>query len=84
MQIQNTNTVVQGPGNRDFIHMYNVSDVVIYISYNGEPATVANSVPLFPGGVLHLNNDGSKQIFTKGVNAIHEGAGEKELRVQVA
>lgn len=73
---------VVNPGFCDFIHIYNNSDVTIYISYDGTAATTAAGMPILAGQTYQLNNDGSKQIFVKGVSAIHASSGSKEIRIQ--
>lgn len=69
-------------GVSDFIHIYNNSDVVIYAAYDGATATVAAGMPIDIGATLQLGNDGSKPIFTRGVSLIHNGVGNKEVRIQ--
>lgn len=70
-------------GNRDFLHVYNNSDVVMYVSYDGTPATVAGGFPLPVGAIMTLDNTGLRNIYTKRVTAIHGSAGaSKEVRVQ--
>lgn len=67
-------------GPRDFLHIYNVGDTEVFISYDGLDATVALGVPMQPGGNIQLNNDGAKPIFTRRVTAI--GQATWLLRIQ--
>ena len=67
-----------------FIHLYNVSDSNVYVCYDGSVATVATGVPLPPGGVMMLNNDGNKPIFVSDLSLITDGVGNKEVRIQGA
>jgi len=72
--------VANGPCN--FVHIYNNSDVTIYVAYDGANVTVAAGIPIEPGQTLHLDNDGNRQIFIRGVSLIHGGTGNKEIRIQ--
>lgn len=74
--------VVVTNGPCDFIHISNVSDTTVYVSYDGTLVTLAAGIPIAAGGTLHLNNDGQKPIFIRGVSAIHGGSGDKEIRIQ--
>lgn len=71
-------------GNRDFVHIQNVSTETIYFKYDGSATalTTANGMPVPPDGFLILNNDGSRNLFNKAIFAIHGGAGNQEIRVQ--
>lgn len=85
IQVTNVATKICDPGNRDFIHILNNSDVTIYFSYDGDAATVTTAlgIPIGPGQPLTLENTGPRQLFTKAVYAIHgAGAVNKEVRVQ--
>lgn len=83
VNVTTSSTLVAAAGNRDFLHIYNASDVTIYLCYDGTTAaTVAAGIPLAPEEYLNLDNDGSKPIFTKAVYAIHGGSGNKELRLE--
>jgi len=77
---------VAAAGNRDFVHLQNVSDTDIYVKYDGSAAalTTTNGLKIIPGGYLILNNDGSRNVFTQAVWAIHGGTGNKEVRIQGA
>ena len=77
-----TATQVVSAGHCDFIHIYNNSDTIVYISYDGNVATAAAGIPILAQQTFQLNNDGVKPIYTRGVTAIHSGSGAKELRVQ--
>jgi hypothetical protein len=84
INITTSATLIAAGGNRDFLHIYNNSDVIIYIGYDGGGAAVTTSlgVPLPPNDTLQLNNDGFRNIFNDAVYAIHGGSGNKEVRVQ--
>lgn len=82
VNVTTTAASIASAGNCNFIHIYNNSDTTIYVAYDGAVATVAAGFPLGVGAVLQLNNDGSKSLFTRGVSAIHNGSGNKEVRVQ--
>jgi hypothetical protein len=71
-------------GARNFVHLYNNSDTVIYLSYDGSTVevTTANGMPIVPGAYLLLDNSGPRNIHVRAVRAIHGGAGNKELRIQ--
>jgi hypothetical protein len=71
-------------GNRDFVHVYNNSDEVIYVRYDGSASalTTANGMPIPVAGWLILNNDGQRNLFNKAVWGIHGGTGNKEIRIQ--
>ncbi len=77
-------TLLAAAGNRDFLHIYNISDTVVYVSYDGDPTplTTANGFPIPPNGSLFLNADGHKQMFHHAVYVIHGTTGSKELRIQ--
>lgn len=80
-------TKICDAGNRDFIHVFNNSDVVIYVGYDGDPATplelaTTNGVPLLPNAMLVLDNVGPRNIYTHAVYAVHGGSGSKDVRVQ--
>lgn len=81
-----TTTVAEivSAGNRDFVHIQNVSDETIYFKYDGSATalTTSNGMPVPPAGFLILNNDGSRNLFNKSISAIHGGTGNKEVRVQ--
>lgn len=85
-----TPTLVAAAGNRDFLHVFNNSDVTMYLSYDIDVATVAGvslvlkGMPLLPGQVLQLVNDGHRNVFNKPVYAIHEDLADKEIRIQGA
>lgn len=74
--------VAVNPGICDFIHIYNNSDEVIYVSYDGTLVTVAEGIPLYPQVTFQFGNDGAKPIFTRGISLIHAGTGSKEVRIQ--
>lgn len=76
-----TNIVARG--NRDFVAIQNVGLVNVFVKFDGSsvPLTTANGFKLEPGSVLFLNNDGTKQIFTRDIEAISE-SGDIELRIQ--
>lgn len=84
VNVTTTAAEIVAPGNRDFVHIYNNSDEVIYLGYDGSPnaLTTSNGFPLAVGGILTLNNDGYRNVFHKGVSAIHGGTGNKEVRIQ--
>jgi hypothetical protein len=83
IQIAATATKIADPGNRDFLHIYNISDEVIYVAYDGNTApTVAAGMPVLPGTMLALENLGPRAIYTRAVYAIHGAVGNREVRVQ--
>lgn len=87
MKAFNVTTAAQeavAPGNRDFVHIYNNSDAVIYAKYDGSATalTTANGIPIPVAGFLILNNDGQRNLFNKPIELIHGGAGNKEVRIQ--
>jgi len=84
IQVQTTVTELAPAGNRDFLHIFNNSDVVIYVSWDGTNSTVAGGWPLYPNGGFTLDNTGPRTIFNKRVTAIHGGSGDKEVRIQGA
>ena len=86
VNITTSPTLIANPGNRDFLHVYNNSDEVIYVVYDGDATTLttSNGMPIAVGGVLTLNNDGQRNLFNKPVYGIHGGTGNKEVRVQGA
>jgi hypothetical protein len=77
-------TTVVAPGPYEFIHIQNVSDTTVYLKYDGSATalTTANGFPLAANQTLMLNNDNQKQLFRRGVTAIHGASGNKEIRVQ--
>lgn len=85
-QVTNAATQVVPPGNIDAIHVYNNSDSIVYLGYDGDAAhvTVAAGMPLAAGAYLLLTNDGTRNLFIKGLWAIHNTTGNKELRIQGA
>jgi hypothetical protein len=80
--IGNTSTLIAAAGNRDFLHIYNNSDEIIYVKYDGDSDTVttSNGMPIAVAGVLTLNNDGQRNLFNKPVYGICASGG-KEVRV---
>jgi hypothetical protein len=86
IQVQTTVTTIAAAGNRDFLHIQNVSDTDIYLKYDGSSTTLtaSNGVKLAAGEWLILNNDGYRNVFRNLVQAIHGGSGDKEVRVQGA
>ena len=79
--VTTADTVVVAPGICDFIHLYNNSGATIYLNYEGAAAETTTGVPLLTGTSIQLNNDGARQLFTRGVKAI-VAAATAELRVQ--
>lgn len=83
-------TLVAAAGNRDFLHVLNNSDVTVYLSYDLDAATAVSTLtsalgmPVLPGQVIQLINDGHRNVFNKPVYAIHDDAASKELRIQGA
>lgn len=89
MQAFNVTTTAQkvaSAGNRDFIHVQNVSDSDVYVKYDGDSTalTTANGLKIAAGDILVLNNDGHRNVFTRELWAIHGAAGNKEVRIQGA
>jgi hypothetical protein len=85
MNVTSSVTKIADAGHRDLLHIYNNSNEVIYLQYDGsDPSslTTANGMPLLPGAMLPLENNGTRQIFNKAVYAIHGGTGNKEVRLQ--
>lgn len=87
MKAFNVTTTAQkiaNAGNRDFLHVQNVSDTDIYLKYDGTETalTTANGMKLEAGAFLILNNDGMRNLFDKEVWAIHGSSGNKEVRIQ--
>jgi hypothetical protein len=83
INVQSTATQVAAPGNYDFIHIYNDSDVPIYLSYDGAQPTVGAGMTLLPMGWFALESDGlGKNLFSMGVYAIHGSVGDKQIRIQ--
>lgn len=78
-----TPTKICDGGLRKFAHIYNNSDVTIYIGYDGLASTVttANGYPLLPTGTLVLDNLGSGQVYVDPIYAIHGDVADKEVRV---
>ncbi len=83
VNVTTSQTLIAPEGNRDFIHIQNWSDTILYLKYDGDSTTLttSNGIPLLPQATLQLNNDG-KNIFRKAVYGIHGGSGNKEVRVQ--
>ena len=79
--VTTASTVVVAPGICDFIHIYNASAQTVYLNYEGDDAATATGVPLYTLTSIQLNNDGAKQLFTRGVKAI-VAATTAELRIQ--
>lgn len=69
---------------RTWISLVNESDATIYVGYDGsgDALTVANGHPIPSGEYIVLKNDGPTRAFTGKIEAIHGGAGTKDLRVQ--
>lgn len=84
VNILTTPTVVAVAGNRDFLMMKNNSDEVMFLKFDGSAATLttANGFPLAKNGSIVLNNTSHRNVFNKPVEAIHGGAGTKDMRVQ--
>ncbi len=77
-------TEICPPGNYDFVHIYNGSTAAMFVKFDGD----ANQTPGFgggnwfaesyripPQGIVHLNNDGKRNIFTCPLIAKHGLAG---------
>jgi hypothetical protein len=80
-------TLVVRAGNRDFVHLRNFDeDDTVYVRYDGSATalTTANGFPIPPGGILALDNDGSRNVFNKAIYAICATGASVELRVQGA
>lgn len=79
-----TPTLLAAAGPRKFLHVFNNSDVTIYIGYDGDtanPLTTLNGYPLLPTGTLVLDNVGPVKIYDAKVEAVHDAAGNKEVRI---
>ena len=83
-QATTTETTIAAAGNRDFVHIFNVSDTTVYVKYDGDSdaVTTALGVPIAAGGALLLENSGVRKTFTDPITCIHGGSGNKELRIQ--
>lgn len=79
-----TPTLVCGPGNRDFVHLFNSSGVTIYLKYDGssDVLTSANGMPILPNQSFNLDNTGSRLIYNHAIYAVHDDAAAQELRAQ--
>lgn len=89
MKVVTVDTTVGGveispKGGRSFIHIQNPSDSggSIFIKYDGTATalTVANGWEIAPGEDLHLNNDGSMELFEHQIMGI--SAGSIDVNVQ--
>lgn len=78
--------VVSAGRRRRWLHLANRSDSTILVKYDGgETALTAdNGIPIAPGAVLMLGNNGGDQDFWHDVSAIHAGAGNKSLVIHEA
>lgn len=78
-------TAIVSAGNREFLHIYNNGSENIYLSYDGSSTTLTtvNGLPVPPGGILMLDNDGMRNIQNHDVNAIC-AAGPVDVRIQGA
>lgn len=76
--------IAAGNPSRKFLHIQNVSDTDIYVSYDGDATalTTSNGLKVAAGDTLMLNNDGTRCLFEHAVYAIHGGSGNKEVRIQ--
>ena len=85
ISVGSTPTLIAAGGNRKFIHLFNNSNVNVYLSYDGDSATLttANGFVLLPGAVLQINNDGHSNIFDQAVYGI-VATGTAEVRIQGA
>lgn len=85
-QVTTTAAEIVPGGNRDFVHIYNLSDTTIYVKYDGDATalTTSNGMPILPNDVLILANDGNRTVYTRAIWAIHGGSGNKEVRIQGA
>jgi len=83
LNVTTTAAEIVPAGNRDFVHIQNVSDTDIYVKYDGSETalTTANGIKIAVERSLILNNDSARNIFNKAVWAIHGGAGNKEVRI---
>ncbi len=78
--------VVSAGRRRRWIHLANRSDSTIFVKYDGSDTalTAANGIPIAPGAVLMLGNNGGDQDFWHDIYAIHGGAGDKSLAIHEA
>ncbi len=78
--------IVSAGRRRRWLHLANRSDSTILVKYDGDATalTAANGIPIAPGAVLMLGNNGGDQDFWHDVWAIHGGAGEKSLVIHEA
>ena len=63
-----TPLVPAGPFN--WVHLHNASAIVVYLSYDGTPITLATGVPLAAGARLRLENGNKPHLFVKGISGI--------------
>lgn len=67
-------TKVRDGARRRWAHLCNRSAFTIYVKYDGSATalTVANGIPIGPGGVLMLGNNGRDSDFYHDIYAIHD------------
>ena len=83
LNITDAATEIAPAGPRPFLHILNNSDTTIYISYDGDNATVAAGWPVPPNGAFTLENQGPAKLFERRVTGIHAATGaNKEVRIQ--
>lgn len=76
-------TAVQ-PARWSFIAITNVSDTTVYAKFNGSATalTAANGTPIYVGQTMLLEDPSGTGFYDNGVELIHGGAGNKEVRFQ--
>lgn len=84
LNVTTTAAIISPAGDRDMFHIYNNSDEVIYLKFDGSSValTTANGYPIPVGGYLDLNCEGSRRTYNREIWAIHGGSGNKEVRIQ--
>jgi hypothetical protein len=78
-----TVTPIAPAGDRDFLWIYNNDTNPIFLSFDGDPATLttSNGFPVAAGTYIILDNSSNRNVQNKAVNAI-SSAGSANVRVQ--
>jgi hypothetical protein len=82
--VTTTAQVAVAPARWDFIAITNVSDTTVFAKFNGSSTalTAANGTPILPNGTLLLEDPRGQGYYENGVELIHAGSGNKEVRIQ--
>lgn len=66
-----------------WIHVANIGSVTVYLKYDDDSTalTTSNGMPLYPGQVMTLDNDGIKHNYHSGLQGI-VASGTCDVRVQ--